>query len=254
MVDYGAAIKRPFSDWKKLLIGAFIIFISSVVALVFGKAGYDLLAVVFIVTLLLSFIIRGYYARCAITVLKKSLKLPGWEKIGNLISRGFFISLLMFIYGLPALLVLVLAGGSAFIEIFTALAQGAVPSFEAMGNFWRALVPSVLLMILASYLIPVAIMGYLKKNRFGAAFNIGEVFRKAFTGPYIISILVIIAYAVGVMIVAGLLSLILGGITTLLTGTMYISTIIGYAISALASIIITITAYTIFAETYLELK
>ena len=74
----------------------------------------------------------------------------------------------------------------------------------------------------------------------GAAFSIGEIIKKAFTGKYLISWIVAIVYSIVLMIIAGMISIIpIAGV------------FIGMGIMAYLG---TVTNYTIFAETYKELR
>ena len=107
----------------------------------------------------------------------------------------------------------------------------------------------ILTALLAAYLMPIAILRYLEKNKFKDAFELKLVFKKGFTSPYFIALLASIVYGFVVGLVSGAIIL---GFTSI--NLQMFGTIIGLIIGGLSSFMIMITSYTILAEAYSKIK
>lgn len=219
MVDYGKAIKRPFSDLKKLGVGA-------------------LLYMIPFINIITGFFASGYTLSCAKTAMKKDFKLPEWKEWGQLFVKGLLATIIGFIYFIPAMIVGMIVGGAA---ILTTLGSGNM--FAAAGVSIFGFIIFLIVALITLYVIPIAIMTYVGKDNFGAAFNIGLIFKKVLVGEYFAVWIIAAVYAIVVSIIASLLNLLLA------------VTIIGpWIVSGLASIIIWITMMTMFGEVYPKLK
>lgn len=95
------------------------------------------------------------------------------------------------------------------------------------------LIASMLLGFVAIYLLPIAIINYIKRWKFIDAFNFKDIFNKIFTSKYLIS-----------WIIATVIS-------TIITGILHIIPFIGDKIGLFVSGIISIT---ILAQAYNEIK
>lgn len=191
MVNYEIAVKKPFTDIGKLIIGIIISFIPIV-----------------------NWIAKGFIIECSgFGKTKKSDKMPKWDNWVDLFIKGFASFAITLIYAIPAILVLLsVAGLAAFSlantfvgtgisnELMSMATSGA--SQEAIGNLISenlylalptilALAPMIilglLLLLVAVYLAPVAIVNYLKNKKFGKAFDFGYVFKMAFTSKYFVA-------------------------------------------------------------------
>ena len=110
-------------------------------------------------------------------------------------------------------------------------------------------VVGVLLALLAAYLTPIALMKYVEKYRFGDAFKLNIIFRKAFTSKYFIAVLAVLVYLVIISLINGALNLGFGAINV-----QILSAILILIVNGLASFIVIVTSYTIFGEVYSKLK
>jgi len=214
MVDYGEAIKRPFSDVKKLLIGIVI----------------QLIPIV-------NFMAIGYQLKCA-NAMEKKFELPEWEEWGNLFVKGLMAIVIGFIYMLPALIVLIVMG---FTVITTALSavQGGVATGQPAdisgmlaGMMSIGVIIALVLMLIAAYLLPLALISFVSNDSFGAAFRLGKIFRKAFKVNYIVVWIVMVIYSLVVNLIA---------------------LFVPYVGSAAGLFITGVTAMTAFGELYPEL-
>jgi len=205
MVEYEKAIKRPFQDIKKLLIGA-------------------ILSIIPIVNLIAS----GYIIKAAKGTMKKKNDMPEWEDWGNLFTTGLIVAVIGFIYMIPGLAAFLLSLG---VVLFSTVPEAAtISSIVAAGGI--SLILALILIPLAMLVAPMAIMRYVDKGNFSAAFGLGDILRKVFTGKYIVAWIIVLVYSV---VVFGI--------------TMWIP-VVGPAIG---SFIAGVTSMTVFAEVYSEL-
>jgi len=207
MVDFETAFKRPFTDIKKLVIGI-------------------VLQVIPIVNLLA----LGYQLNCARTAMGKDFKLPEWEDWGKLFVKGLLAVVITVIYILPALIVLIASVGMAF---FAALgAQGGDIIAIAMGSIGIGALLGFLLMLLAAYVLPAAILSYVKDDKIGSAFKFKAVSKKAFKVDYLVVWIVMTIYEI------------------ILVAILSVIPIMG---SAAGTFIASVTSMTAFGEVYPEL-
>lgn len=234
MVDYVEALKRPFLDIQKFLIGSVLGIIP-----------------------LVNFIVTGYSLVCTgfteVKVEKDTL--PEWENYGNLFMKGLVVALIGFLLFLPVGLVLFGAYGTVVMSPVTSTLLGGVSPSDLnklisgeitetqienwFAQNWVQLVPLFLsatpflilgavLALLASYVMPVIILGWLKEGRVTGGFN-WDIVKKAATLDYFVN-------WIGVRILAVVLGALVGWIPLIGTGiSMYV---------------IGVFSFTVFAEIY----
>ena len=214
MVDFAGAIKKPFSDGKTALIGIVV-------------------GLIPVVSLLLS----GYGVKVAQNSLNKNKSLPAWglTNIGDQIIKSIMVLVIHIIYGIPGGILLAVALGAA---IVTLLSSGDFISAFAAGGLIGIL--GILLLLVGAILASMGVIFYAKEGNFGAAFKFGAILKKVLTGKYIISLVVVIAWAIVLGIVAVILAIIP------IIGSLVGAGLLGYAL--------TVTAYTIFSEVFNETK
>jgi hypothetical protein len=206
MLNYSVGLKRPFQDLGKLLIGI-------------------ILSIIPIVNL----IAMGYALECVSTVLKKkkSYALPEWKNFWRLFIRGLAAGVIGFVYALPALIIL---GVLMFnmIETFMEISDPIVIITTLLTNNAPLVLLGIILLLVSSFLTPLAVINYVKYDSFGAGFKFSEVFSKI-SPTYLLTWIITIVY-----------SFILGAILG----------IIPYVGTGIASFIAMITTYTWIAEAY----
>ena len=207
MTDYGLAIKRPFQDVKKLIIGCFL----SIIPLV-------------------NLIATGYVLKAAKNTLNKKNELPEWEGWSNLFISGLSAAVIGLIYALPGLIVLFAGVGTLIFGIFMGtVAATEMASVIASGGV--LFIIALLLLLVAAFIAPMAIIRYVDKGEFSAAFAFGEITKKIFTGEYVGAWLIMMVYG---LIVAAVLSL------------------VPIAGPAIAGFVTSVSCMTVFAEVYSE--
>ncbi len=220
MVDYMAAIKKPFEDVKTLVIGIII----------------GLIPIV-------SLLNTGYGVLTAKNVLAGDKKLLPWNfgKLVDMIVGLIIVLIISIVYAIPGLILFAigLAGAIGILLGGIANPNALVPAIlSAIAAGGLFLLIGALLWIIAGFLLPMAIMNYIKTNNLGAAFDFKVVLKKALRINYIVSLVVLIIYSFVLAIIFGIISLI-----------PIIGALIGYG---LMSFLTAVTSYTIFAETYAE--
>lgn len=214
MVDYVAAIKRPFSDFKKLGIGALLYFVP-------------------ILNIITGLFASGYSLVCAKTANTRDFRLPEWKNWGDLFVKGLLAFVISMVYFIPtAILVAIFLG--------TAIMRKEIAA--AVFSFTGGIIIAILVALLTIYVLPSAIVSFAINGNFGAAFS-GKVFRNAFTGKYLATWLVLALYSIAIGFIASLLSIALA-----------VTIVLPWAVMAFANIILSITALTAFGELYSEIK
>ncbi len=205
MVNYGEAIKRPFSDWKKLIIGILLSILP-----------------------IINFFAGGYELNCGKSVLKKKkdYKLPKWTNWGSLFVQGFLLFVIGFIYMIPALIAFALTAGTALLSMFESIVVG---DLSVLSGLMGGIMVAVILTIIAAYLLPAAALGY-ASGRFGDAFKLGTVFRKAFTGVYFVGFLASLGIYLIIALISSWIPLFGGAIASFIGGVIWF-TIMGEAYS-----------------------
>lgn len=202
MVKYGDALKKPFTDLKKLIIGI-------------------LLHIIPIVDFT---IVYGFQMECSgLGKNKPSKQMPKWKEWKYLFMKGLGAVGIKIVYMLPAIILIGIGIMIAAIDIIQMIAENITPEIfyqisnnpvaaEMFGQvFWMkngfSIIATILkispifiaggiLFLLAKFLSPLAILNYLKKRKFSAAFEFGTILKKAFTMKYILSCLALLAVAV----------------------------------------------------------
>jgi len=236
MVDYIASLKKPFLDFKKLIIGILLSIIP-----------------------IISFIAKGYYLESSgVTKARVPLdELPKWTKFWSLFVKGLFSSIISVLYLIPSVILIVigvlLMGATQFFNTINDIVSNSLvesssnsaqlfetllkENLNVLMPFLIKLAPfliiAVLLAILAAYLIPIAVLNYLSNDKLSKAFNFSTIFKKAFTSKYF-----------GAWFLAIIISLIISSILN----------IIPFVGSSIAFFITGVISYSIFGQVYKEVK
>jgi hypothetical protein len=238
--DYLKAIRKPFTDFNKLIIGVLFLLIP-------------------IVNIITAFFVKGYRLEAARDYNKK---LPMWNNFGKLFLRGLLSWIVGIIYMIPAVILLGFSIGKVMYNVIlqyglnqglstnNPLSDSVIQSFLLSNT---GLIPifliALILMVIAAYVTPIAIMMYIQKYKFEDAFKLKKVFKKAFTGQYFIAILAILLYGLIVALIADALQM---GIA--LISVQFLAIALTLIVTSLAAYILSITSYTIYGEVYSKLK
>jgi hypothetical protein len=223
MVDYIGALKRPFSDLDKALVGI-------------------VLSIIPIVNLM----VLGY----ALVASKDNKKLPEWKNIGDLFIKGIIAMVIGVLLFLPAIALIsvgtvtlllspslmpimesvystvwnsALSGG----QFNTAMAQIIYGNWNLISSLFVLVAPffviAGLVALMAGYVMPMALLEWINTKKAGSAFS-GKVLRKAFTGEYLVNWFV-------VMVLSVIIGFFLGFIPFLGAGlTLYVTQVFSYTV------------------------
>jgi hypothetical protein len=179
-MDIGRAFAFVFDDpsWvKKVLIGGLI-----------TLAGV-------IIPLIPSFILYGYMLEIMRRVyLGQTDALPEWNDIGGYLARGFFLTVALFVWLLPAILLTGCAVG-AIIVASGSSGDDAVAGVSGLLAFCLFGALILVIMVWAVAFMPIVAGRYAVERRFGAMFAFGEIFaevRRAGVGALLLLLLTVI--------------------------------------------------------------
>ncbi len=211
MVDYAEALKRPFSDLKKLVI-------------------YMILSIIPVI----NFISVGYLLDVADNSLKKNKDLPEWDDFARLFVEGVKLFFITMIYSIPLIILLVLFVvwiiGEVGTEILSYNIEQVVSTLINLGFAASIFLAAIFLIgILILYFQIGAVIRYVKLRKIKEAFNFREISKKVFTTTFFVP------WLIGSAIVA------------IITGSL---SLIPYFGSAIGGAIGSIFYYTVLAEAY----
>lgn len=234
MVDYTEALKRPFSDLNKLIIG---VILGSIPIVNLTVTGYTLVS-------------TGFTKEKV-----EKGRLPEWKNYRDLFMKGLVSAIIGLILFLPNSIVAFGAFGTIATspvlnqmlggvspETWNRLFTGQITDIDIQDWFaenWTQFIPllvsaspfiilGIVLALIASYIMPVIILGWLKEDRVSAGFR-WEVVTKAFTFDYLVNWIIVGIFGLIVSALLGWIPFLGSGITMYVTGVF---------------------SYTIFAEVY----
>jgi len=181
------AIKRPFTNFSKLLIG-----------------------IIFSIIPIVNFIAIGYQIQCAKTAMSKKFMMPKWENFGKLFVTGVLGSVIVFIYSIPALVLLLLAVATFISDPINFIASGGTGfNYETFagsmtGPILVLLILGVVALALASLVGSSALINYSSSLKFKEGFR-KTVWRKAFNGKFFGTWLLAGIYGFLIAIILGLI-------------------------------------------------
>ncbi len=188
-MDYIDAIKRPFSDWKKLLIGCVL----------------NIIPIVNLFSM-------GYALQASKLTLNKKKNLPEWTNWKDLFVNGFLLFVISMIYMIPAMIALVFALGSGL--SVGLLTEDPFSGILAAGPI---LVVALVLMIIFGYFSPLAAVNFAKTNKFSSAFDFKLILKKTLTKTYFVAWIVAVLLGIGITLILSLIPFVGGRISSFVT-------------------------------------
>ena len=217
-MEYEKAVKRPFTDLNKFLIGV-------------------LLLIVPFLNLITGLFVRGYSLECAKSSMKKKFGLPEW-RLDNFV-KGLIGVVIMIIYLLPVIILGLIFIGGLILSIFSINEPEELVNL-LVGIDLTVLISVLLLFLFVLYIIPMAMMSYVEKWRFRDAFSCRKVFKKSFNLEYLKVVLFLLFYGILIGIGSFVVSLI-----------PFVGIFVAMAISGF---ILGVTSNTLFGEVYRKVK
>lgn len=178
MINYNLSFKKPFSDFRKLLIGI-VVNIIPIVNLI--SYGYILES---------SDIKKGVQTE----------NMEEWDDLGKYFTKGLLGFIIDIIYAIPALIIGMIAFFIAIVPAIGKLTLLGPQRVERMnpGELFPIFMPYILaslpliviavfLLLIASYIAPVATLNYIKTDNFSEGFNFQEIKKYILKSDYIIA-------------------------------------------------------------------
>jgi Protein of unknown function (DUF4013) len=166
----------------------------------FGRLAVGALCLLFFWLLIPLFILLGYNVETARDVASGGRELPPWTNIGQKLSDGFFLAVVLFIWGLPGW---ILSGGGGF-QCVGSSCTYSPSALAPLGGLYSLLLG----------LLTPAIWSQFIEGGFGAAFDFRAIFRRATLQPGMTVIVWLMAIVAGII---GFLGVIVVGIGLLFT-------------------------------------
>jgi|SRR3989338_3866936 len=205
MVDFIKAIERPFTDFKKFMLGLL----------------FSLIPIV-------NFIAAGYELECGRLASKKQFKLPEWGGYGKLFIKGLLQFCISLIYLMIPVVLFLIGFWGGFATLFSGNPDAGLIIAVLISN-WILILVSVLLFILAAYVSYSAIVNFAIKGRFKDGFSV-DVWKRAFTWRYFMVIFIGVVYMALWMLLLSFIPYV-GGVVAGFVGGVTIFTLLGQVYS-----------------------
>ena len=204
MVDYIGAIKRPFSDSKKLLLG-----------------------LVFSIIPIVNFISSGYQLECCRSAYKNKSELPEWKDYGELFIRGLLNGIIWAIYSIPVMIVFFYVIGKSIFSLADLYSTDTSAFLaELIRTVGYSLIAIILLGILTAYVCYYAIIRFAMNYKFKDAFQFSEILNGIIKKEYFLGWLVAGIYSLIIGLLLGIIPFIGSGIAGFISGVTFM-TILG---------------------------
>jgi hypothetical protein len=207
----------------------------------------------FLIPFIPGFFVMGYVAKIARRIMLEDgeLHLPDWNDWGNLFKDGLRLSVIGFLFSLPALLVFLFGFGAYFGSLIGLMIESsrgnesvemAILYMICIFVWLFSLALGLLLMFVAGLFLPPALMNTVHKSSISSAFHISQwwsIFRKNLSG-----------FLISFVIVFGLTHLVLYAIYGL-----YYTIILCFIIpffSGFGVFYLSLVAFPLFAQAYKE--
>ena len=154
----------------------------------FGRLAVGALCLVFFWLIVPLFILLGYFVETARTISHGGRELPPWTNIGQKLSDGFVLAVVLFIWNLPGS---ILSSGGSF-QCVDSSCHYAPSGLASLGGLYSLLLG----------LLTAAIWSQFLEGGFGASFDFRAVFRRATLQPgmtVMVWLMVIVAGIIGVL-------------------------------------------------------
>ena len=230
------AVRYPLSDWKKILILGIIIFfsgISNMPSIIFRNVG--LIVLLFIITLVIGCFSRGYQFRIIKSSLSGFNELPDFNSWIAMFIDGIKVSIVMFVYFLPVILIIVftmlLFGSTILKSISNPFSVDVNTLINVAIIIWASII--IFFIIYPIQYLAVAHMVN-NQGKLSTAFRFREILTKIgsigwinlIIGYIVIGIIFLIIYVLGLFVTH-----IIGRLTFPSIGTILLSLIVGSYLS-----------------------
>jgi hypothetical protein len=162
LAEYLEALKRPFTDIKKLIIGMIIGIIP-----------------------IINFMFSGYLLKVAKSTMNRQRELPEWSGWSDLFVKGVLAYIIGIVYMIPVAIIALIAVFTGLLTLPTITDLAPLKIITWLFGAGVAAIILVIISVIFALLSSVAILSFADTEKFGSAFEFGDIARKAFNGQYI---------------------------------------------------------------------
>lgn len=242
MVDYIRAIKRPFTDIKKLIIGILLNLPIPLVKIVTNTMAL------------------GYTFNCGKTASESNYEMPEWKNYGRLWVNAFVAGIIALIYLIPIIIMLFVFAKDLIMDYATDKTTLLVNFISSptglIGTYGIGILFVWALTIIIGYLTPIAMLNWIITGKFGSAFDFGDIFKKVLNVKYFGAwiILTIIGMGVGFVTLKFFPLDMLQDTSSILIGSNLVKLIIFLIVISIIEFIQNVFTYTVYGNVLEELK
>ncbi|HEU0025651.1 MAG TPA: DUF4013 domain-containing protein [Ktedonobacterales bacterium] len=173
----------------------------------FGRLAVGALCVLFFwVFLIPAFILLGYFVETARAISRGERELPPWTNIGQKLSDGFILAVVLFIWNLPGSILSSSAGSWQCVGSSCSYVPSALAPLAPLGGLYSLLLG----------LLTAAIWSQFLDGGFAAAFDFRAIFRRAGLHPGMTVLVWLMVIVVGIIAaIAGVLLIVIGLLFTI---------------------------------------
>ncbi|ADE04405.1 DUF4013 domain-containing protein [Haloferax volcanii] len=154
-----------------------------------------------------TFLVIGYLLRVVRATMKGDEQPPVFDDWGDMAVDGVKGFAIAFVYGVLPLIIMSVFVGSAIIGIFAGGGSDTAGIFGGIMTLVGLLV-SLVLGLLAAYIVPAALANYAETDRLGSAFDVGALRPVLTSGKYVTAWLTAFVVLFAVSVVLSLLNVI----------------------------------------------
>lgn len=191
MADYIKAFTRIFTSPKKLIIG--ILFTLPIP----------------LISWFTNIMAEGYAYTCGASASASDYSLPKWNEPVWLWIKGFVGALIGIIYGIPSFILMLLVSFQFFKDFVGNQSKTELMiiqhPIQVISTYGTGIIFVFLLTLLGAYLVPIAIIRWIRTEKFRESFNLEYILKAAFRPSYFLAFLVSYIAGLSVIIVINLL-------------------------------------------------
>jgi len=144
----------------------------------------------------------GYAYNCGKTASEGDYELPKWKNYWRLWINAFVAGIITLIYAIPVAILILVFAKDLMMDYITNEAVFLVNFIQnpigLIDTYGIGIIFVWFLSVIIGYLIPIAILNWIKEGKFGSAFNFRDIFKKIFTGKYFTAWLVVTLVGIGI--------------------------------------------------------
>ena len=165
-------------------------------------------------------LVNGYLLRVMAAAVAGEKAPPRFADWGDLFVDGLLVWVVQFVYvGVPSFLLAVVVGSFAVVASVST-SNATAPAQTTGGGAGLLVAVAVLavlgiVLVLATFVLPAALANFARTGDVGAAFHLRTIARGAFSGGYVVALLLAIAVSIVLGLIGGALLVVLVGIFVL---------------------------------------